>query len=277
MPTLPPSSARAPEHDDDPAFEGGGSFGVRLATGLGAAAIAALFAAAPAGMRLTQAFPAPGGFMEWLACAAAMLPAMILAVFVLRRARVGLRAVAGPDPAARAVGVALWLVLLFLFLATFGALLRATTHHHALAGTTFAIGGLVAAVGLGVVCARVSAIVAGRGERTRRALLLVTSIFVALTAVLAATRMARALGSAGGEPSSAGALFIDVLAFAIAASFASHPAFAPRKALAIAGPVAAVLLFALGMYALNVSAGLSAAIAQHAPAIAALSGPIAGH
>jgi hypothetical protein len=270
------SPARVPEHDDDPAFEGGGSFGVRLATGLGAAAFAAGFAAVPAGLRLAQAVPNVSGVMPWLACAAALLPAMIAAVFVLRRARVGLRSIAGPDPAARAVGVALWLVLLFMFLATFGAVLRATTHHHALAGTTFAIGGVVAAIGLGVVCARVSSIVASRGERTRRALLLLTSVVVAMTAVLAATRMARALSSAGGEPSSAGALFIDVLAFSIAAAFASHPAFAPRKALAIAGPVGAVLLFALGMYALNVSAGLAPAVAQHAPAIAALSGPIAG-
>src|SRR5262245_60378787 len=132
MPTVPPTPV---ENEDDPAFEGGGSFGVRLATGLGAASLASAFAAVPAGMRLMQAVPAVSPPMTWLACGAVMLPAMIFAVFVLRRARVGLRAIAGPDPAARAVGVALWLVLLFMFLATFGAVLRATTHHHALAGT----------------------------------------------------------------------------------------------------------------------------------------------
>ncbi len=39
-------------------------------------------------------------------------------------------------------GIAVWAMTTFLALAAYGALLRATTHHHGLAGVTFALGGL---------------------------------------------------------------------------------------------------------------------------------------
>ena len=51
-------------------------------------------------------------------------------------------------------GVATWAMATFLALASLGAFLRATTHHHGLAGVTFAIGGLAVGGALALVVRR---------------------------------------------------------------------------------------------------------------------------
>src|SRR5258706_11389467 len=110
-----------PEHDED--ADESGSFVLRFGTGVGVGAIAAAIAAVPAAMRSAPATSA-GIVVAWTACVAAIILPMLAAVMVLRRARVGLRALGGPDSTARTLGVVLWLFVLFVFEALFGSLLR---------------------------------------------------------------------------------------------------------------------------------------------------------
>ena len=85
----------------------------------------------------------------WVALAAAALVPMVAAVVVLRGAREGLRAFAGPGAGLRAFGVGLWIASLIVAFTFFGGVLRAHTHHHGLAGVTFAFGALGLAIAIG--------------------------------------------------------------------------------------------------------------------------------
>jgi hypothetical protein len=266
MPT--PSNRPPPEEDD-------GAFVLRFGTGVGAAAIAAAVAAVPAAMRA-----APGSqastFAVWSACAAAWMLPMLVAVIVLRRARAGVRALGGSDAAARAVGAMLWLFGLFVFEALFGSVLRATTHHHALAGTTYAIVSAGVAVVLAILCARVSTIIAAQSAGVRRFLIVATSGLLGLAILVASLRLARAFGGADAGGSSPAALLVDVLAFAITAALASRAAFTRLRALALAGPPLAVAILAVGLWAVRGPA-VADAIGARAPAIAPISSVLAGH
>jgi hypothetical protein len=277
MPSAPPPPI-AP-HDDDDDSDASGSFVLRFGTAVGVGVVAAGLAAMPATLRIEGALSAqgPDTLHAWLACAAVELPAMLLAVLVLRGARIGLRAFGGPAASARAAAAALWVMLVFFVLATFGSMLRATTHHHALAGATFAIVGLGVAVVLGIFAARLASIIAAREERTRKILVAALSLVVAMLVALAGVRFARAFGGSPGAPSPVGALVVDLLAFATGAIFASHRAFAQRRPIAYVGPPAAAAIFALGLFTLRGSPALLDAIAERAPAIAALASVFAGH
>ena len=93
-------------------------------------------------------------FGAWITLGAcATLPA-IAAVALARAAREGARTVSGPDASLATWGVATWAMATFLALASLGAFLRATTHHHGLAGVTFAIGGLAVGGALALVVRR---------------------------------------------------------------------------------------------------------------------------
>ncbi len=269
MPSAPPPSNRPPEPDELHADDGG-SFVLRLGTGVGVGALAAAVAAIPAAMRSAPAI-ASSAPNVWIACVATLILPMLLAVLVLRRARVGLRAIAGPDAIARSLAVAIWLFLLFVFEALFGSMLRATTHHHALAGTTFAIVSLGVAFVLAVLCARFATLVSTRGIAVRRFLIVASGGLLTLAIVVAGLRFARAFGGGDASGPSPGSLFVDLLAFGIAAVFASRPSLAQRRALALAGPPIAATLFAIGMWSLHSSAAMVDGIAEHAPAL----GPIA--
>lgn len=271
MPSAPPPSHRPPPDSAD--ADDGGSFALRFGTGVGAAAVASALAAIPATLRV--AHDSSAGAVAWIACVGVMIFPMLVAVLLLRRARVGLRAIGGTDASARMLGVALWLFGLFLFEAAFGSVLRATTHHHALAGTTFAIVSLGVAVVLGVVCARLSSIISARSVGVRRFLLVAIAGLLALAIVVAALRFSRAIGAGGG--SSPGPLLVDLLAFGIAALFASRPSLAQRRGLALAGPPIAIAFLGAGLWSVHGSAAIASAIAAHAPALAPIAALVGGH
>jgi hypothetical protein len=241
-------------------------FVVRFGSAVLVGALGAVACTLPAAMRVTETLPGgPGTARVWVALAAAALAPMAAAVGVLRGARVGLRAFAGPKAGVRAFGVALWLALVFATLALFGSVLRATTHHHALAGVTFAIGAVVVAIALGVLCARVVAI-AESGARARHVVLAITGIIAAIAIAYVGLRFARALARPTDMPSTAGGSLVDMLAFLIAATFASRPSLAGRRALMIAGPPLAAAVLALGVSALRSDPSVRDAIAERAPA-----------
>jgi choline-sulfatase len=258
-----PASAPPPP----PVAEDAGSFVVRFGSAVGLGAVAALGAVGPAAMRVAPAvLDGPGGTHVWLALATAALLPSVAAVVVLRSARVGLRAFAGPGLGLRIFGVVLWLSSLLVFLSLFGRVLRATTHHHGLAGVTFAMGALVAAVGSALVCGRIVAMARGAPEFGRRGLILLLSVgallglgFVGVHFVRAASQDAASYGAAG--------TVVDVLAFGLAVVLASSRALATRRVLAIVGPPVAVAVFALGFGTLR-ETPVRDAIGERAPAYA---------
>jgi hypothetical protein len=267
-----PSLASPP--DPESVLVEAGSFGLRIATALGAAALAACVASLPAALRVGSAFSSMP--RAWGACAATMILPMFVALLVLRQARVGVRALGGEQPSARALGIAIWLVTLFFSLAAFGAMLRATTHNHALAGATFAFGAVALAVGLGIVCARIAAIVGNTAEPTRRALIVGLGGLLALAVLVAGIRWAHALDGAASASTSAGALCVDFLAFGLAALFASRPSFVARPVLAIVGPIVAVAVLALGIATLRGERTAFDAISTRAPALEAVASLLSG-
>jgi hypothetical protein len=259
----PPRPSRAPEGFDP---EDNGSLVVRFGTAVGLGAAAALASALPATMRVTLA---PVASQEttgrvWLGLAAATLLPMIGAVAVLRGAREGLRSFGGPAAEVRVFGVALWAGSLFVALAFFGGMLRASTHHHALAGVTYAVGGVVLALSDALVCARVVAILRRASSDARRGVALALGLFGFAVLGFLGTRFLDALLRDASSAPAAG-MVVDILAFALAALFAARRSFASRRAIALVGPPVAVAVAALGFSALG-DAPLRTAIDERAPA-----------
>jgi hypothetical protein len=269
-----PPSAKPPSPLSSGTSEEAGSLVLRFGTAVGLAAAAAMAASFPAALRVGAGLGEDSTGRVWTVLASAALVPMIGAVVVLRGAREGLRAFGGPGAELRAYGVALWAASLLVTLTLLGSVLRATTHHHALAGVTFAFGSLGAAVGLALACARVVAILREATPHVRGTLALVLAMgaFAALGAI-----GIRFLHAALHEPASAPAagMVVDVLAFSLAALFATRRSLASRRAVAVVGPPVAVAIAALGFSSLG-DAPLRAAIDDRAPAFASVVDPLRG-
>ena len=233
VPSFPPSAEREPR----------GSLPVRLGTAIALSVAAAVACALPAALRVSPTAGSAGGgtVHAWMALAAGGLLPMLFAVVVLRGAREGLRAFVGEGAALRAWGVGMWAAMQFVVLSMVGALLRAKTHQHALAGVTYAFVALLVALGAAIVCARIVASLRGSSERSRRILVVALSLLTLTAAGAVGLRFARAVWH-DPMPSTAAATVIDVLAFGLAALFSSRPSFASRKTLALLGPPLAIAI-----------------------------------
>jgi len=257
MPTTPPRAPKLPAVD--PGDLDGVSPLIAFGTACGGGLLAAAFASAPAAERVTSAFD--GGAGAWAALVATELPAMWIAIYVLRRAREGLRAFGGPGAKERALAATIAAALLFAFLALLGAVLRATTHHHALAGATFAATALASAAVLVPVAARAASIARGWIERRARLRLALAAAVAGIAAAAGTWRVARALLALSPETS---AVVVDLVAFAVAALLASRPEVSSRRVLAWFGPPASAVVFAFGVESLTRSPALESAIIEHA-------------
>jgi hypothetical protein len=242
---------------------------MEIATAFGLAALAVLACTLPATLRVSErgvaTVTAP---RVWLALATSALAPMVCSIFVLRAAREGLRAFSGPGARLRALGAVVGLSGLLVGLSIFAALLRATTHNRALAGVTFALGGLALVVGVAVVSGRAVVLLEQASPQRRAAAGGAISLAVAASVAWTGLRLASAAGRDAAPSASAG-IVVDVLAFGLAALFAARPSFAERRSLALAGPVVAVLVAVWGFSALRDPA-LRAAIEEIAPAFAPL-------
>jgi hypothetical protein len=259
MPASAPPPKRAAEH--------GVSLFVRVGTALGGAAVAVLACALPATLRVASLSEAGASAPRaWLALAAAGLLPMLATVVVLRGAREGLRAFAGPGAGLRAFGVGLWLASLIVSFTFFGGVLRSHTHHHGLAGVTFAFGALVLAIGSGLFCIRVVSLARTAPDFARRGLLLILGTAAVLALAYVGLRFVRGASVDSASYGAAGTV-VDVLAFALGAFFASRPALVGRPAFAIVGPAIALVVAVLGAFTLH-DAAVRAAIGVRAPAYA---------
>jgi hypothetical protein len=229
---------------------------------LGAGTLAAVACVMPGALRVAAA--GASGAAAWVALAAcATIPATI-AVAVARGARDGARAIASDDAALAGWTVLAWLLATFIALSAFGALLRATTHHHALAGVTFALGGVAVAAFLALVVRRLAAIARGCDALMRSAILGTTIVALAAASLLVVLRAARSSGDLG-LPSWTGDAVVDALAFAIATAFASRPAVTRAPWIARLGVPLALGVVGLGLALLTRDPTLVEAVRAHAP------------
>jgi hypothetical protein len=259
---MPASAPPPPRPVDD-----GGSVVVRFGTAVGLGAAAALASALPATLRVASVADASTSAPRaWIALAAAALGPMIASVVVLRGARAGLRSFGGPGAGLRAFGVALWLASLVVAFTLFGAVLRSHTHHHGLAGVTFAFGALFIAGGSALVCVRVVSLARAAPPFARRGLVLILVAAAVLALFWVGIRFVRGASQDAASYGAAGTV-VDVLAFALAAFFASRPSLVKRRSLALVGPPVAVIVAALGIATLR-DASLREAIGVRAPAYA---------
>jgi hypothetical protein len=268
MSPTPPRLSQPPL-EPDAAREG--TILTRFGTAVGAALVASALATGPAALRIASV-DGPSG--AWPALVASTLLPMLLAVVVLRRARVGLRSFAG----SRALAIGVWLPSVFVVMVVLGSTLRATTHHHPLAGVTFSILSLIAAVGLAPFAARVAALLTQWHAGGRWVPLATTALLALFVAVFVAVRVARGLGGDGGDGAASASppasdpgatVLVDLLAFGMAALLASRPELAARRVLAVFGPPVAAVVFVLGMTSLVRSAALARAVDDRAPAFSA--------
>jgi hypothetical protein len=242
---------------------------MRFGTAVGLAAVAALACAAPAWVRVERALSgADGSARIWLALASAALGPMLVSIIVLRASRDGLKAFGGPGAGLRAFGTALWIGSLLVSLSLFGSLLRATTHHHTLAGVTFAFGAVALAVSSAVVCARIVAILQGASRAVRTAM--VVALSVATLAALAWVVFGFVV-AASRDPASAAAAatVVDILAFALSATLAARLSLSSRRTIALVGPPVAVVIAAVGFSTLRESS-VRDAIRERAPAFSSV-------
>jgi hypothetical protein len=231
----------------------------RLGSLLGAGAVASLAASIPAAARVARETDGRFGVTgAWLALAAATLVPMIVAVAVLRGARRGALLFGVERAGPRALGFAVWLLASALVLLFFGAALRATTHHHALAGATYALVALVVAAGLAGVVSRFVALAAGWGALAERLVLGAVACGLLATLLFFSSKVSRT------SPAAA-ALLVDVLACVLAAGLASGPMLAGSRAFAVLGPPFAAAVLLLGLGGLREAPKLPAVVRTRAP------------
>jgi hypothetical protein len=238
-------------------------FITRFGTTFGVGALGACVASIPAAIRVGAGdMPACGAYNAWLVLAGAGLGPMLVAVALLRGARVGLKAFGGPGQGPRFTAFLLWAGLELGMLVLLGALLRATTHHHALAGVTFALVSLLGSVGLAVFSVRTVAVVLALPDWLRPFTVGMGLLVLSFTVALAARRAGL---DAPGSMGVAGATIVDLLAFFIVATFASRAQFVEARWLALLGPPAAATLLVLGVSAFRACPQIAEAASGHAP------------
>ncbi len=214
------------------------------------------FSALPASIRVATDGDV-GVLTAWSFCAAIVVVPMLVAIAVLRGAHGGMCAFGGDGWQSRAIALSAWVVAMAGTLARLGAIMRAKTHHHALAGATFALVALGLGVAVALLCVRLSALLT---TRTRR---LVALACVAFAGLLVARELSAGLGSS--DPLTR-AWLIDLAAFGLSALFG---ALTPplRSWPARLGPIALVVFIALGVHALGASE-LAPRLTEHAPLFA---------
>ncbi len=214
------------------------------------ATLASFLASVPAALRFTST-----GDLDiaraWLTTSGLLVAPMLVLVPVARLARETLRGFVGPTGAFERATAATFFVCIWLWLAsTAGAVLRAKTHQHALAGVTFAVLVVASFWVLAFVARRLARILSALRAR-KRTLGTIAAIAVALLAILLfAIRVSHA-GSALDD--AARAVVVDGVAITLSVAFFARKAFDDRRTLSRVGPPAAVLALVVSMHTLVTS------------------------
>jgi len=232
---------------------------MRFGTVVGGGVMAAVAASLPAELRIGDGGSVFRAFSQWLALAALLTPMGVFVVAVFRRAKVGLKILAGEQAPLYAAGALWWAVLELGFLAVVGAVLRAKTHHHGLAGVTFAIVALVSGLVVGLLAVRGVRMLAKMPPAGHRTALGIVGMCCFSAIVLVGVRTARAEGL-----HTASAL-VDALALTVAAAIASTRPFTRLRPLAMIGVPFAAAILLLGIATVRAEPDLPTVLADAAP------------
>jgi hypothetical protein len=196
---------------------------------------------------------------QWLALAALLTPLAIIVVAVFRRGRVGLRILAGDRAPLFAAAALWWAVLELGVLSIFGSVLRAKTHHHGLAGVTFAILALVSGLVVAMLAVRGVRMLIRMPPGGHRVALKVAASAAFIVVILIGIRTSRATGL------HTAAALVDTLALVVSGAIASSRAMAKWRPLAVGGvPIAAAILL-LGFACVRAEPDLKELLAEGAP------------
>lgn len=238
---------------------------MRFGSAVGAGTLGSLIATTPAVLRLDEAVGVCSPFGAWTLLIAATLLPMGLLVLALRSARSGFHALGqGRDKVSLAALLA-WVASTFVTLVFLGAFLRARTHHHALAGVTFAITALVLALVLALVWTRLAAQI----RRAPSAVQWLTLMVLGIGLVGAVAWMIHASTRTSPPPLLAiqRLKLVDGFAFVMGALVASRRPFVNRRALALLGPPLAAILLVLGASSMRACPSLRDVLSGQAPTV----------
>jgi hypothetical protein len=231
----------------------------RFGAVVGGGVLTAIMASLPAALRIGDGGLIGRALEQWLALAALLTGPAILFVFVARRARVGMRLLAGERAPILIAGLLWWCVLELGLLAIFGGLLRKNTHHHGLAGVTFAAFAVFSGAAIAILAIRATRLLGRADRKIQRIALVITSAAAFLAIVVVGIRTGRA------PALSTAAALVDASAIVLSASVLSSRAVAHVRAITIGGVPAGVLVLILGVSSLIAEPKVREAIAGHAP------------
>jgi hypothetical protein len=261
MSAAPPLDRPAPT----PPSDASGSRGLRLGAIFASAVLAAVLASVPAALRSvgqSASPPIPAAALPWhlLALVALATPVCVFSVWVLTHARKGLRLLAGEESIAAMAGLAWWLVVELGILSLAAALFRKVTHHHALAGVTFAVVALGSGAFVGLVAWRTTARVGRAGRGFAKAALGLATLSLALAIVISGLRLSKTEAAAPLTIT-----LLDAVALGISLLLASPTWIGRLRFLTIVGLPTAALLVIVGLTALRFDPELARAVSRTAP------------
>jgi hypothetical protein len=243
---------------------------------------AALAASVPAAVRLASE---QAGFFEcWFATAGLLCPLFALSIAAARGARRAARTMAPSLGVPFLVGVLIWALAAMPVTAVLGAVLKANTHHRALAGATFAALALVVHLGAALVAWRITVLVFFRVRPPRRqpsartfvALVLGASALVLVAVSLTSAALAQDSGAPAQAPSPIPALLVDgAFVFVVTAVAAMFDIPAERRVdFAWVGSGALVFVAAIGLVLVARSASFARMIVEGAPVAGTVAGAV---
>ena len=235
------------------------TFVTRLGTVVGGGVLAAAASSLPAELRIGDGGSIIRAIEQWLALAALLTPLAVLLVAVIRRGRTGLYILAGHRGPLFAAAALWWAVLELGVLSIFGAVLRAKTHHHGLAGVTFAMLALFSGLGIALLAVRGVRLLLRMPSSGHRVALMVAAAAAFLVVALVGLRTSRAVGL------HTAAAMVDTLALVVSGSIASSRAMARWRPLAIGGVPMAAFILLLGLACVHAEPDLKEVLAEGAP------------
>jgi hypothetical protein len=256
MSRRPPPTGE-PFHEDE--VDAGTSLILRIGILVAGGVLSAGIGSLPAALRLGGEGSLATLLERWIILTALCLPIAVVAVAVLRRARVGLRQLLGERAQLLVIGVLWWSVIMLGLLAVVGAVLRKTTHHHALAGVTFAFFAVISGVVVALLARRTAAMLGRGGSKLQKVGLTIVGscAVVVLGLVLVRTGKSADLHAAAG--------LVDAISLAIVALLTSSRAFTKLRPLAVVGLPIAILVLVIGLTLLRFDPKLHPLLAAGAP------------
>lgn len=232
----------------------------RLGDILGMAAIGALIAALPAARQL--AHDGIGFWQAWPATAVVGLAPLVAGRVAVRHASLAFSN-ASTDEKKQRLWIAGSVGVTTALAATIGAILRERTHHHGLAGTTFAMAMAFVALGSVVVGYRVETLARACSEKRARLAAALRWSWIVLGSLAGAWVFARAARSSASDWA-AGPVLRDVamLMLAVAIAVLARPL---RRVAVLIGPPLGLLMLVLGLRAWFVEPELCQKIREVAP------------